>query len=166
MIKLEKWFDTATIEGLPSCSRTSAVRPAMPNTSMPAATLLNSNMKVCAFGACTVPNVVDRQDARGRRQHIVQNLEAAAARHAAQIDVKRQSSKGPQSYAYSPLTGLASQLGNEEAADFSSLTSAGVSFWLTDRSACLGAVGTTQASARTTAPARPLARDSYQPGAS
>ncbi|WP_245283365.1 plasmid pRiA4b ORF-3 family protein [Bradyrhizobium sp. WSM2793] len=29
------------------------------------------------------------EDARGRRQRIVQNLEAAASRHAAQIDVKR-----------------------------------------------------------------------------
>ncbi|WP_348637467.1 hypothetical protein [Bradyrhizobium sp. ISRA430] len=77
------------------------------------------------------------------------NLEAAASRHAAQTDVKRQSSKGPQSYAYSPLTGLASQVGNEEARNFSSLTSAGVSFWLTDRSACLAALGPTQASART-----------------
>lgn len=141
------------------------VCPAMPNTSMPAATLLIWNMKICAFGACTVRSQRRRpEDARGRRQRIVQNLEAAASRHAAHIDVKRQSSKGPQSYAYSPLTGLASQVGNEEARNFSSLTSAGVSFWLTDRSACLAVLGPTQASARTTAPARPLARDSCRTG--
>ncbi|WP_246669162.1 MULTISPECIES: hypothetical protein [Bradyrhizobium] len=150
MIKLEKWFDTTTIEGLPFCSRTSAVRPAMPNTSMPAATLLIWNMKICASGARTVRSQPRHpEDARGRRQRIVHNLEAAASRHAAQIDVKRQSSKGPQSYAYSPITGLARQVGNEEARNFSSFTSAGVSFWLTDRNVCLAALGPTPASART-----------------
>ncbi|MET4348893.1 transposase InsO family protein [Bradyrhizobium sp. RT9a] len=39
------------------------------------------------------------EDARGRRQRIVRSLEAAASRHAAQIDVNPRS-RGPQSYAY------------------------------------------------------------------
>ena len=59
VIKLEKWFDNTTTEGLPSCSRppvvvlrkTSAVRQAMPNTSTPSATPPIRSTNICASGA-------------------------------------------------------------------------------------------------------------------
>lgn len=60
----------------------------------PSATQLIQNMKICASGGRTVRSQRRRpEDARGRRQRIARNLEAAASRHAAQIDVKRRSKR-------------------------------------------------------------------------
>ncbi len=58
VIKLEKWFDNTTTEGLPSCStppvvvlrKTSAVRQTMPNTSTPSATPPIRSTNKCASG--------------------------------------------------------------------------------------------------------------------
>ncbi|WP_271520567.1 hypothetical protein [Bradyrhizobium sp. CCBAU 53380] len=58
----------------------------------------HENMRLCGPEQLD-PNAVDRKTLDVVGNAFAQNLEAAASRHAAQIDVKRQS-KGPQSYAY------------------------------------------------------------------
>ncbi|WP_312014337.1 plasmid pRiA4b ORF-3 family protein [Bradyrhizobium sp. ERR14] len=106
VIALEEWFDNTTIEGLPLLLEAAGRCPPEDVGGTPGyADYLD------AIGDPTHPEHENMrlwgprsrrrrpEDARGRRQRIIRNLVAAASRHAAQIDVKRQS-KGPQSYAY------------------------------------------------------------------
>ncbi|APG14893.1 hypothetical protein BKD09_41820 [Bradyrhizobium japonicum] len=111
VIKLEKWFDNTTTEGLPLLlDAAGRCPPEDVGGARGYAEYLD------AIGAPPIPSTSKRvsggpnssilrhrpEGARGRRQRIVGNMEAGLARHALKIDVKRQS-KGPQSYAYSEV---------------------------------------------------------------
>ncbi|WP_311979913.1 IS1096 element passenger TnpR family protein [Bradyrhizobium diazoefficiens] len=104
MIKLEKWFDNTTTEGLPLLLEAAGRCPPEDVGGAPGyveyldaigepAHTEHEQMRLWG----PERHVIERKGL-GRRQRFVRQMEAAASRHAVKIGVKRQS-KGPQRYA-------------------------------------------------------------------
>ncbi|UPT92061.1 plasmid pRiA4b ORF-3 family protein [Bradyrhizobium barranii subsp. apii] len=109
VIKLEKWFENTTTEGLPFLLEAAGRCPpedvgGAPGYAEYLAAISDPRPSRARTHAPLGPGAVRSQrrrpeGTRSRRQRVVRHKEAAATRHANKIGVKRHS-KGPQSYAY------------------------------------------------------------------